>query len=304
VAPLADLDEMTRMWAVENYIGQWDGYVGNLNNFYLHSDSTGRFSMLPWGADQAWTRRLPFGSDAARGRMFTSCLADPGCEAMYRTALGDVRASVAGLGLEERVTSTAAMLHPWQIADPRRPYSLAQIEAAVIGTSEFLRARALDTNWQFPAPEQDTDPVGTPQAATPPPLVSSAVTALGPLVRATADRVRTLVGRQGLRGLANGFSHMLSADRPGVMTEEVLAPAARGRGVVARGVKLFRAPGRGRIYVRPTKAARHTLRGRKALKMVVRVTFDPIGSEGPTTRSATMPRESRHAHQGRRPRRN
>ena len=301
VAPLADLEEMTRMWAVERYIGHWDGYGGNRNNYFLHTDTAGRFSMLPWGTDQTWSTRLPFGSDGARGRMFTRCLADSSCDALYRAALDDVRASVAGLDLEERVTSTAEMLHPWQIADPRREYSLAEIEAAVVGTSQFLRARPLDTNWQLPAPEQDPDPLGTTPPATPAPLVSSAVTPLGPWVRATADRVRTLVRRQGLRGLANGFSHMLAPDRAGVATEEVLAPArgpngragsgARGRVVVARGIKRFRAPGRGRIYVRPTKAARHTLRGRKALTMVVRITFDPIGSERPTRRSATIPRE-------------
>ncbi len=289
VAPVADLDELTRMWAVEKYIGHRDGYVGNHNNYYLHSDTAGRFSMIPWGTDQAWTERLPFGSDYARGRMFTSCLADSACEATYRSALDDVRASISGLNLEERVTSTAEMLHPWQLADPRSEHSPAQTEAAVLAMLEFIRARPLDTNWQFQAPDQGSEVPGTAEPATPAPLVSSAVTPLTPWVRATADRVRTLVQRQGLRGLANGFSHMLSPDRAGLATEEVLAPGARGRVVVARGVKRFSAPGRSRIYVRPTKAAARTLRGKKALELVVRITFDPIGSDRPTRRSATVP---------------
>jgi len=291
VAQVADLEEMTRMWAVEKYIGHWDGYVGNRNNFYLHSDTAGRFSMLPWGTDQAWTSRVSFGSDEARGRMFMVCLADSACEAMYRTALDDVRASIAGLSLEERVTSTAAMLRPWQIADPRSEHSLAQTEAAVLALLEFLRARPLDLNWQFPAPDQESEVPGMAEPATPAPLVTSAITPLAPWVRATADRVGKLVRRQRLRGLANGFSHMLSTDRAGVATEEVLAPGARGRVVVARGVKRFSAPGRGRIYVRPTKAAARTLRGRKALALVVRITFLPVGSERPTRRSATVPVE-------------
>jgi hypothetical protein len=289
VAPLADLDEMTRMWAVEKYIGHWDGYVGNLNNFYLHSDTAGRFSMLPWGTDQAWTSRVSFGSDEARGRMFIRCLADSACAAMYRNALDEVRASVAGLNLEERVTSTADMLHPWQIADPRSEHSLAQTEAAVLDTLEFLRARPLDMDRQFPAPDQDSEVPGTAEPATPAPLVPSPITPLAQWVRATANRVGTLVRRQGLRGLANGFSHILSPDRAGLATEEVLAPGARGRVVVARGVKRFSAPGRGRIYVRPTKAAARTLRGKKALKLVVRITFQPIGSDRPIRRSAAVP---------------
>ncbi|HEV7399350.1 MAG TPA: CotH kinase family protein [Solirubrobacterales bacterium] len=56
VAPVADLEEMTRMWAVEKYIGHWDGYSGEAaplkpNNYYLYSDAAGRFQMLPWGTD-------------------------------------------------------------------------------------------------------------------------------------------------------------------------------------------------------------------------------------------------------------
>jgi spore coat protein CotH len=53
VQPFADLVEMTRMWAVERYLGHWDGYTTK-NNYYLVSDPNGRFQMLPWGADQTW----------------------------------------------------------------------------------------------------------------------------------------------------------------------------------------------------------------------------------------------------------
>ena len=43
MAATADLGEMTRMWAGEQYLGHWDGYsVETLattpNNYYLHSD--------------------------------------------------------------------------------------------------------------------------------------------------------------------------------------------------------------------------------------------------------------------------
>ena len=55
---VADLEQMTRFWAVERYIGHWDGYTGATpNNYYLHSDAAGRFTMLPWGTDQTWHLR-------------------------------------------------------------------------------------------------------------------------------------------------------------------------------------------------------------------------------------------------------
>ena len=58
MAATADLDEMTRMWAGEQFIGHWDGYsvrAGSYwpNNYYLHSDDSGRFSMLPSGLDRS-----------------------------------------------------------------------------------------------------------------------------------------------------------------------------------------------------------------------------------------------------------
>ena len=51
IAATADLGEMTRMWAGEQYLGHWDGYsVETLattpNNYYLHSDDAGLFSMV------------------------------------------------------------------------------------------------------------------------------------------------------------------------------------------------------------------------------------------------------------------
>ena len=48
------------MWAGEQYVGHWDGYsvtTGPLwpNNYYLHSDATGRFTMLASGLDQTFS---------------------------------------------------------------------------------------------------------------------------------------------------------------------------------------------------------------------------------------------------------
>lgn len=52
VAPVADLAELTRIWAVEKYIGHWDGYAGQAgqfqpNNYFLYSNPAGVFQMLP-----------------------------------------------------------------------------------------------------------------------------------------------------------------------------------------------------------------------------------------------------------------
>jgi spore coat protein CotH len=61
MSAVADLDQMTRMWAAEAYLGHWDGYASwNTNNYYLHADGDGRFTMLPWGTDQTLVDRTAF----------------------------------------------------------------------------------------------------------------------------------------------------------------------------------------------------------------------------------------------------
>jgi hypothetical protein len=154
VQSVADLRQLTRMWAVEKYIGHWDGYAGPVpacnqpNNYYLHSDSAGIFTMLPWGTDQTWDMRLAFDGNAAL--MFNECLNDASCFAMYVDAVRDVRSLVVGLDLDSRAASTAALLAPWQEQDPRREYSLEDIQTAVAATRDFLAVRPCDAEaWLF-----------------------------------------------------------------------------------------------------------------------------------------------------------
>ena len=83
VAAVADLDEMTRMWAVEKYIGHWDGYAGDPptspNNYYLHSDAAGVH-------DAALGHRPDLGRAAAvrrrGGLLFDRCLGDEAARAL------------------------------------------------------------------------------------------------------------------------------------------------------------------------------------------------------------------------------
>lgn len=59
-----DLDEFFRFWALESLIRHWDGYAGNINNFWLYQ-SGGRLHFLPWGADQVLVDGNPVQGDEA-----------------------------------------------------------------------------------------------------------------------------------------------------------------------------------------------------------------------------------------------
>ena len=47
-----DLDRFLTFWAMETWVGHWDGYAGNQNNFFMYRDpAQGRLVFLPWGTD-------------------------------------------------------------------------------------------------------------------------------------------------------------------------------------------------------------------------------------------------------------
>jgi len=176
VAAVADLDEMTLMWAMERYMGHWDGYASDLNgptspnNYYLHSDGAGVFTLLPWGTDGTWWMSLaPAGGG---GRLFAGCLTDPACQDRYRSAIEVVKARAGDLDLRGLAGDTAAMLRPWQILDPRRESTLDEADATLDVVRGFLVDRRSDPRWTDvelpPAPPEEPAPPGPPNPPKPP----------------------------------------------------------------------------------------------------------------------------------------
>lgn len=173
VAAVADLEEMTRMWAIERYIAHWDGYAGHAqpferpNNYYLFSDASGRFQMLPWGTDQTWdlNQEIPHrivSFDSEGGLMFNECLADEDCFRLYWEALGEVTDAVEAMEAGAFLTATATMLAPWQEQEResgRGEATEAKVTAAVNETAAFIANRPEEArDWlaeNEPPPEEE-----------------------------------------------------------------------------------------------------------------------------------------------------
>jgi hypothetical protein len=167
VASVADLEQMTRFWAVERYIGHWDGYSGWIpNNYYLHSEDTGVFTMLPWGTDQTWSARLYYGDPG--GLMFDKCIADAVCRALYVKAVWEVTDVLDGLDLRGLLDDTAELLDPWLVSDPRRETTLAQRDAGLAEIRAFIDARPSDAVVYAPRPEEPREEE-PPEEEPPPP---------------------------------------------------------------------------------------------------------------------------------------
>jgi hypothetical protein len=205
---VADLDQMTRMWGAEHYLGHWDGYSApQVNNYYLFSDAGGSFQMLPWGADQtlvAWW--MPF--DGSGGELFKQCLDDEECAAAYIEALKSTRTAVAERDLTAEAEAIAALLAPWQAKEiaesPNTPYTAEEIEEGVDATVHFFEARAERLrDW---LPVDQALPAGNPKPA---PELPTPIAAPEP---------------------APGLSKRLEADRSklgrGLLITRVAAPAA------------------------------------------------------------------------------
>jgi spore coat protein CotH len=100
-----DVEEFLTYWAVEALIDHWDGYAAQNqpefsylgpNNYYAYGDpSTGRFSLLPHGADLCFNR-----SDASvlappheKSRLAARCFAHPELRARYEARVREVLAA-------------------------------------------------------------------------------------------------------------------------------------------------------------------------------------------------------------------
>ena len=89
----------------------------------------GRRSHLPPGS----------GSTTAQAIMFTRCLADPGCAALYRNAVAAAASTIAGLDLDGLADATAAMLRPVAGARPTEGSNTRRRStSSVAGVHDYL----------------------------------------------------------------------------------------------------------------------------------------------------------------------
>jgi hypothetical protein len=172
------------MWAVEKYVGNWDGYAGSTdpshflpNNYFLHSDSAGTFTMLPWGLDQTWLPQMHLAFDGpANGTLFQHCLADASCAELYRSALQDVLDALPGLDLDKTAADAAALLAPYQEREERdslrEEFDMNRVATAVTETRDFAAGRPAEADaFLRPPPPSGQPPASGPKTTESTPVV-------------------------------------------------------------------------------------------------------------------------------------
>ena len=140
----ANLEQMTLEWATEIYIGHWDGYVHNKNNYFLHSDNNNRFSMLPWGTDQTFDWAPDLSTYEGNGIMFQKCQAHSPCKKLYEKAVLKVWEKAQSLSLSSMVTNVSKAIEADMLADTRKEYDSGSVYWHQQSTKYFLANRIAD----------------------------------------------------------------------------------------------------------------------------------------------------------------
>ena len=130
--------------AAENYLGEWDGFVGyaGMSNFYLHGVTvTGLYELLAWDKDStfAWLH-MPPSHNFDRNVLTRKIWANRRLRTAYLQAL--LAAAGAAGELEADAVAAYEQIRAAALEDPLKPYSNEQFKEAAEDVMAFTRARA------------------------------------------------------------------------------------------------------------------------------------------------------------------
>jgi hypothetical protein len=141
------------MWAVELYVGHWDGYAPTVNNYYIHNTVSRRITMHPWGLDQtlgsngAW---MSF-SGQGWGNLLDKCLTDIICSGYFSDAVIATRNKAVALALDVKAATLFESIRTLIAADSRREYPIEWADGYLQSTVSFLSARPGSVDaWYLP----------------------------------------------------------------------------------------------------------------------------------------------------------
>jgi len=145
LAAVVNWDQVVREWAVEQWIGQNDGYCLNTNNYRVYFDpETHQADLVPWDFDYSFLYASEWGMDWGnpRGTLCYGCLADASCREKWRDATVAVLRAAEAANLVDLFDSMAAVIADAAEADPRKEVSWASVEAEQAEVRAWLTRRS------------------------------------------------------------------------------------------------------------------------------------------------------------------
>ena len=163
VSEFVDLSKFIRHVAVEVFIGDYDGFIGNygINNFYLYRfNNQKKFQLIPWdkseafkaSADSSIFHNLTDVPEGQRNRLMTRALSYSDLYAQYLDVLAEIGRSVSdGDWLANEIQKEYSQIREAARADTTKPYSNDDFENAVVALLDFARSRSAQVNAQVAA---------------------------------------------------------------------------------------------------------------------------------------------------------
>jgi len=141
-----DFESTLRLIAGEAFMAEWDGILGyaGMNNFYLYRPATSAPArILPWDADHTFQAPdYPLLAGAAENVLMRRILEDPVLRARYfQLVLEAVNAASSGDWLLNEVTKDYQQIRDSALADPFKPYTNEEFDAAFAYLLTFARTR-------------------------------------------------------------------------------------------------------------------------------------------------------------------
>jgi len=135
VGSVLDWDHFLRFWALEAWVGQWDGYNYNSNNYMVYFDPSDSLAdLLPWGHDWCFTEWAAWSSPVTL--LGGGCLATETCTMAFLDELDATCSAIDPEDLMTRIDTAAELADPYIQTDPRKetPY------ASVLQYQDYMRA--------------------------------------------------------------------------------------------------------------------------------------------------------------------
>jgi spore coat protein CotH len=141
-----DVEATLRLIAAEAFMAEWDGILGfaGLNYFYLYRPATsGPARILPWDADHTFQAAdYPLLAGALENVLMRRMLEDPVLRARYfELVLEAVDSASSGNWLADEITRDYQQIRDSVIADPFKPYTNEEFDAALAELLAFARTR-------------------------------------------------------------------------------------------------------------------------------------------------------------------
>lgn len=147
---VVDWPTIHRAWAVEQWVGQNDGYCLNKNNNRVYFDpEDGKAELVPWDYDYSFLNDSDWGRSWASpyGNLAYACAVDATCRADWQAAAAEVVEIADAADMPARYDEWATLTRDAAMADPRRECSAANIDAYrahvdtwVDGRSDYMRS--------------------------------------------------------------------------------------------------------------------------------------------------------------------